>query len=102
MIDLSTIAHANTYAAMCKQKKEHALQTEPCAELTDLRQRLLFYQERVFASPGAEEALALASVRECAAEGRCTDTSTLRRADDVPRSPPNPDANAQRYAIVRD
>ena len=63
---------------------------------------LLFYQERVFASPGAEEALALASARECAAEGRCTDTSTLRRADDVPRSPPTPDANAQRYAIVRD
>ena len=59
VIDLSTIAHASTYAMKCKQKKEHPVQTEPCAELTDLRQRLLFYQEHVFSSSGAEEALAL-------------------------------------------
>jgi hypothetical protein len=32
----------------------------------------------------------------------CTDTSTSRRADDVPRSPPTPDANAQRYTRLRD
>jgi hypothetical protein len=59
VIDLSTIAHVNTYQATCKQKKEHALQTEPCAELADLKQRLLFYQEHVFSSAGAEQALAL-------------------------------------------
>jgi hypothetical protein len=64
VIDLSTIAHVNTYAATCKQKKEHALQTEPCAELTDLRQRLLFYLEHVFASPGAEQCLPMRSVLE--------------------------------------
>jgi hypothetical protein len=32
----------------------------------------------------------------------CTDMSTLRRADDVPRSPLTPDANAQRYTRLRE
>ena len=35
------------------------MRSEPCTELADLRQRLLFYQEHVFSSPDAEEALAL-------------------------------------------
>ncbi len=65
VIDLRAIAHASTYAPevppVPKQRTahaDHAAQTEPCAETADLRQRLLFYQEHVFASPGAEAAVA--------------------------------------------
>ncbi len=41
-----------------KERRGHSSQTEPCSEVADLRQRLEFYKEYVFASPGAEEALA--------------------------------------------
>jgi hypothetical protein len=82
VIDLRTIAHASTYAEQPKrqrveprtqahtqlrtqlrtqlhtQQADRAAQTEPCAEVADLRQRLLFYQEHVFPSPGAEDAVA--------------------------------------------
>jgi hypothetical protein len=64
VIDLRAIAHARTYAPepQTREQRTHhddqAAQTEPCAEAADLRQRLLFYQEHVFPSPGAEEAVA--------------------------------------------
>jgi hypothetical protein len=61
----STCAQSRTYAPEAPQTHkqrthhdDHAAQTEPCAEAADLRQRLLFYQEHVFPSPGAEEAVA--------------------------------------------
>lgn len=64
VIDLRAIAHARTYAPEpeTRERRTHhddqAAQTDPCAEAADLRQRLLFYQEHVFPSPGAEEAVA--------------------------------------------
>jgi hypothetical protein len=64
VIDLRAIAHARTYAPETQTREQrtphadHAAQTEPCAEAADLRQLLLFYQEHVFPSPGAEEAVA--------------------------------------------
>ena len=62
VIDLRRIAHCSTYEdavmPVLKERREHSSQTEPCSEVADLSQRLEFYKEHVFSSPGAEEALA--------------------------------------------
>jgi hypothetical protein len=66
VIDLGRIAHSSTYEDAVvpvlqeskKDHQEHSSQTEPCSEVADLRQRLEFYKDHVFCSPGAEGALA--------------------------------------------
>lgn len=65
VIDLSLIAHVNTYvklsnrpASAHKKQIDRPFDTEACAEVADLRQKLLFYQEHVFSSCDAEAAFA--------------------------------------------
>ena len=53
-----TESSTNKQHHLSKKKGGSRSQTEPCSEVADLRQRLEFYKEYVFASPGAEEALA--------------------------------------------
>ena len=63
VIDLSLIAHVNTYVKQSnkhasKKQKDTENDTKLCAEVVDLRNRLLFHQEHIFASCDAEAAFA--------------------------------------------